>query len=254
MGQINDDEYEFLVNQGITPAHINDMRHDYFHVGIRLLDNPVGKIISSASVRRIGLLGIGDSNWALGGTGFDHGFQYALSKLFGLYATGVHSTGENGGAGQALGYYSQIGDIDPATAETGASATLDSYMDGNLFPQNYSYLAAGTFTQGMGLFIFAPGTDDPYDTLNSDFRFHFCYGTFAAGAGDFRPGVRLETPPYTNIITGPLISTNTGVEGIEYTYLDTGVVGIPRVGQICGRFSHVGNTVNAPFLSYFVRA
>ena len=213
----------------------------------------VGNILAQAENRRIDILMIGDSNQAFGGFGWDHGMQFALSNKYGLYATGVLTTGENGGSGQALGYYSATGDTDVAAVETGAPEQLDSYMDGNLFPQNYSYLASGTFVQGMGLYMLTVGAANPFDVLNSNFRYHYCYGTFPTGAGSFTPGIRLEVAPYTNLITGSPISTNTGQYGFAYTTLDSGIVGIPRAGQICGRHVHVGTTCTGPWLSYFTR-
>lgn len=212
----------------------------------------VGKVLAEALERRIDILAIGDSNQAFGGIGWDHGMQFALSKKYGLYATGILTTGENGGAGQALGYYAAGGDRDAAAVETGAPTILDDYMDGNLFPQNYSYLAAGSFVQGYGLFLIAPGDEDPFDVLNSDFKIHYCYGTFDTGVGSFTPGIRLEVSPWTNYVTGSPVSTNTGVQGIAYTSLNSGVG--PRPNQIACRFGHVGTTVTAPYISYFWRA
>jgi len=215
------------------------------------MTSTVGRVLEEAHERRIDILAIGDSNQAFGGIGWDHGMQFALSKTFGLYATGILTTGESGGAGQALGYYAAGGDRDAAAAETGAPTVLDNYMDGNLFPQNYSYLAAATFVQGFGLFLTTPSTEDPFNVLNEDFKIHYCYGTFDAGAGSFTPGIRLEKSPWTNYVTGSPISTNTGVEEVAFTSLNSGVG--PRPDQIACRFGHVGTTVTAPYLSYFWR-
>lgn len=213
----------------------------------------VGQAIAKAADRRIDILGIGDSNQLYNAFGWDHGFQYALSNKFDMYATGM-ITAKEVGLGGGVGYGYNFADNDGGVAQNGApaSSVAESYMDGNLTPQAHGYLASGSITQGLGLLASRPADfpADPLDILNSVVKCHFCYGTFDTGAGEFNAGVRLEASPWTTYDSAT-ISTNTGVEGIAFTELD--VTTTPRPDRIESRFAHASQTLTGPFVGYYQR-
>lgn len=208
-------------------------------------------IISQAQLRRIDFLLIGDSNTVFGGSGWDHGIQHALANNFQMYATGLISAKENYGHGAGAGYFYASGDRADASTY-GAPLELNNYMDGSLMPQNYGYLSTGQFTQGHGLFTAAPADADPLDILHSDIRYHYCYGSFPSGDGQFRPGIRNESTPYDSITQSDWVQTNTGQYGVHWGNLDTGG---NQISKISGRFADTETTngAQAPYLAYFSR-
>src|SRR5262245_24536385 len=85
-------------------------------------------LLARLNTSRVDFVGIGDSNQLLSGAGWDHGFQFALSKQFTMWATGLISANENDGNGAGVGYrYSWL--FGNVLSSTGAPAELDVYVD-----------------------------------------------------------------------------------------------------------------------------
>lgn len=166
--------------------------------------------VSTAQTARADIVCIGDSNQAFGGHGWDHGLTKAGAERFGLFATGLHSAGENLGQGLGLGYlYSILGTACcfPQFLHAGAPPALDALMSPDVFmyPMNYVYLPGGAAgaSANLGLQV---QSNCPVD-VNAHLRYEVTYGLFAAQGGSFRLSIRLGQPPYSELVSGPPVST-----------------------------------------------
>lgn len=206
--------------------------------------------LDMALTRRVDLFIIGDSNAMNGGLGFNHGLSVALSNLYGLYATGLASCGENTGSGASTSpVYSTFC---TGGAFTGALAALDSYMPqsanatpANLFPLDYYYQAAGTAAGAM------LGAGAGYIDTTAALRGHLCWGSFASGTGNFQMQARLSYGGYTQQAIGAVISTNTGANTVNFAQLN--IPALAGRGNVELRTAPAGGNVNGPFLGYYQR-
>lgn len=223
-----------------------------------------GAALALAATRRIDVILLGDSNayhWqagqdtTYGGSGWAGGLEYALGQKFGLYATGIYAGAFNGGAG-LNGYYAWPEGATLVT--TGAGGIAEQYEPaGQLpIPWDYSYVSAGSADPGY-LAIASGGAIDVTHAL----RGHFAYGTFASGSGSFRPGVRSERAPYTDIIDAAnAISTNDGVGGqLAFASIDVPAGALSGGADGVNQYSFravgtaAGLVATGPFLSYYSR-
>lgn len=170
----------------------------------------VSDLIRQTKTRHVDFALIADSNGLNGGFGWDHGLAYGLNETgANMYATGLISPGENSGNGSALGWGYQTQVLAGSFAESGAPATLDDHLDGNLRVGNYSYLASGTHggnTAGGEVVTYDPDGLD----VNANLRWDIHWGSFDTGAGSFNPMVRRQNAPYTSVQTSTSENTNTG--------------------------------------------
>jgi hypothetical protein len=210
--------------------------------------------LRAAASRRVDVLMIGDSNQLFGGSGWDHGFQYRLGTLYGIYATGMVSANDGGlgtpgsGSGAGLGY-ARIFAGDGAA--TGAPAALDAAMPaGSTPPHHYYFIASGATGNGSGVSIAA---SSPLLDLSRALRGHFVYGGFTGDAGSFVPFARLGSPPYSVLATGPAVTTNLSAHGIAYAQLE--VPAAARTGSIefRDRDANGGAGIKGPYLGYYYR-
>ena len=200
-------------------------------------------VLGLAATRRIDLVMMGDSNQLSNQIGFDHGLQYALEQIFDVYATGLAYEGTSAAG---LGY--NFGRITGTWATTGAPSAIDSLS--GIFPNSYGYVAdAANYTGNSGLSVINGSNLD----VNAALRFHYCYGTFDSGAGEFKFGVRLEQSPYSVIQMVDLESTNTGAVGTQLAYVD--IPAATRDKTIAGKWYIGGQTqITGPMTAHFVRA
>lgn len=208
-----------------------------------------------AAVARVDVVGIGDSNQAFGGHGWDHGCAKALAEQFGVYATGLHSAGENGGNGAGIGYTWQgfstlwSGAFDYANAPTWHNARLPGSTP--LHPSNYLHLQAGlqngaAISTGISL--------EPTSPLgvNGPLRFHITHGLFTGeGPGSLRPAIRLDQPPYSNLAVSPTISTRAASNEIQTLTLD--LPAAARNAWLGFRFVPAGVDLVGPCIMYWSR-
>jgi len=206
-------------------------------------NNEVFNKIVSAAVRPIDVVMWGDSNQLFGGHGFDAAFNNKLSTLYGSWASPIY--------GLASGTQQQGGDNFSGNGvlgtNTGAPAQLAAF---DLASREYGYLASGTFTTGgNGLSVKVyPGVD-----VNSAWRFHYAYGTFDSGAGSFKVGMRRGDSPFSAMIDGPTINTNTGAFSYVETFLD--LPAAVRNYPIEMKWYRQGSiAITAPFIGYWCRA
>ncbi|MVM35261.1 hypothetical protein GO755_34890 [Spirosoma sp. HMF4905] len=166
--------------------------------------------LALAAKRRIDFLMIGDSNQLKDGTGWDHGFNYALGNRFGLYASAIYGPRGNMIQGAEFGGTGNFG------TAGGGLTSLENY---DLASEPYSQIADGVTynSQFNGVSVAAGAT-----TFNvaSALRFWYAYGTFTTGSGSFRVGFRQGTTPYTTFGSGAVINTNTGAETYQLGYTD----------------------------------
>lgn len=211
------------------------------------------KILERVKNGRVDFAFIGDSNALLGGTGWDHGFQYALSQSFPMYATGLISQGENLGSGAGVGYFYNRVLSAGIFAYDGAPDNLNRYLsDGNgqLGPHDYVYLESGetTTTVASGMIV---DSACPIDTT-AQLEFDVWAGKFDESGGTFKPSARLEYSPYTLQATSSAVSTQ-GVSGS----IERATVTIPPLagrGNLGLKLNQYGSTkIVAPFFSTYMR-
>lgn len=210
---------------------------------------------SRAHMARVDIVGIGDSNQVFAGHGWDHGWAKALSDEFDLYATGLLSAGENAGNGGGVGY-TWVGFSTAwtgALAYSGAPAYHDGFLPGTtpLHPGNYLFVAPGLST-GAG---FSTGmvvaANSPLG-VNNWLRFHVAHGVFeGTGPGSLRPAVRLDQPPYSNLVVGSSVSTRGPEDGISVTSLD--LPEAARNSPLAFRFVPQGIDLVGPCIIYWSR-
>lgn len=199
--------------------------------------------LMSAQERPIDLVMWGDSNQLFGGFGFDGAFSDKLSATFGSWASPIYGLA-SGTQQQGGNDYSGNGVVG---ANTGAPSPLDTF---DLASREYGYLASGTFTTGgNGLSVkVAAGVN-----VNSAWRFHYAYGTFNSGSGSFKVGMRRGDSPFSAIIDGDLINTNTGSFSYVETFLD--LPAATRNFPIEMKWYRQGSAaITAPFIGYWCRA
>lgn len=212
-------------------------------VNILIRRNAAFKALTAASSRPIDLVMWGDSNQLFGGFGFDGAFSDKLSATFGSWASPIY--------GLASGTQQQGGNDYSGNGVLGANTGAPSQLTGfTLASREYGYLSTGTFTTGgNGLSVKAVAGVD----VNSAWRFHYAYGTFDSGSGLFKVGMRRGDSPFSTIIDGPTINTNTGTFSYVETYLD--LPAATRNYPIEMKWYRQGSTaVTAPFIGYWCRA
>ena len=169
---------------------------------------------------RVDIVGIGDSNQLFEGHGWDSGFAKALVDAGApMWATGLVSQNENSGNGAGQGYlYNRSGPLIGSTS--GAPAELEAFLNkgiGALSPAFYTYVADGGSVASSTACGLQLGAGCPIDnTAALEYDIH--WGGFTSGSGQFRPQLRLDESPYSEI-TGalPIVSTNTGSYGMNRT-------------------------------------
>jgi hypothetical protein len=214
------------------------------------------RIKNLIATKQVDFVGIGDSNQLFGGLGWDHGFQFALSQQFPMWATGLISQNENSGNGSGQGYlYNRIGGT-ATFATTGAPPELSKFLVGGvIFPANYSYIADGGSMGSQAPNGLALLANCPIDN-GAALAFDYHYGTFDSGSGTFNPRVRLEQSPF-NLLgsTSDIVSTNAGSFGMSrYTY--TIPADATRGDKAIGaKWNRVGTTgITGPFFGTYLRA
>ncbi|MBL8746210.1 MAG: hypothetical protein JNK58_07635 [Phycisphaerae bacterium] len=208
-----------------------------------------------ARVARVDVVAVGDSNQLFGGHGWDHGWTKALADEFGVYATGLQSAGENGGNGAGVGYtwvgFSTL--WTGALAYAGAPPAQDVFLPGStpLHPCNYLYLAGGSATGGGFSTGITVEAGSPLG-VNGALRFHVVFGLFTgAGPGSLRPAIRLDQPPYSNLVVGSVLSTRAASDGVSETTLD--LPAAQRNAALGFRFVPAGVDLVGPCVVYWSR-
>lgn len=211
----------------------------------------------AASVGRIDVVGIGDSNQLYNGAGWDHGLQRAICLRYGMYATSLLAAGEGqvGGNGSGMGYGFQ-GFSTAGAGQfqySGAPAFYDSMLwpDDLKGPLRYAYVPTGanaSTTFNLGFFL-EPGC---MLDVNANLRFSSAYGVFDGPAAEFNPTVRLQQPPYSTIVTGATVSASGAMAGVAATSLD--LPAAARNAYLNYRIAAWGQPLVGPFIWYYMRA
>jgi hypothetical protein len=213
--------------------------------------------IHAAATGRADLVGIGDSNQLHSGAGWDHGITKALSERFGLYATSLLATGENGGNGAGSGYgYGVVGGGATSLFQpTGAPSWLNARMAPSvaMYPLNYMYLPAGQVSGANNFYGLYLDQGSPVD-VNGGLRFTVIHGAFPAGSGGvFRLFVRNPNPPYQ-----AFAETNIQSNGFGAPYgILTSELFVPAAARNTAMYFRLGRideNVTGPFMLYYMRA
>jgi lysophospholipase L1-like esterase len=207
----------------------------------------------AARTQRVDVVGLGDSNQAFGGHGWDAGWHEALSDEFGLYATALLAVGENFGNGAGLGdgYQGFSTASTGQFAYSGAPAALDALLSPSVAmqPLNYVYRASGgagaTINWGMTLDFGGP------INVNAALRYHLTYGVFDTGSGFFQPAARRGSPPFDQFVAGSVVSTFGGALMPASLTLD--LPAGTRNAPVVFRPTPWGVNVVGPFLAYYQR-
>ena len=217
---------------------------------------PAAQVLAAAAERRVDIALIGDSTTVYAGHGWDHGFSYACDQRFGLYATGIHSAGENAGQGGGIGYYSRTMHSNGATTGTfqygGATGPQGDALGPTFAPQHYLFAPPGRAVNSLlsnGLRIDSGGPWNPSAAL----VFHYSYGVYSSPpAGTFTPVVRLGYAPTYQTITPVVEVSTSGGDGIA-----AGSISLPaasRGDSLEFRWNQAGvRTVRGPFLGLHMR-
>jgi hypothetical protein len=159
--------------------------------------------LALAESRRLDFVMLGDSNQAMDGGGFSLGLLKALRDAYGIYATGV---------GQNVSYLQNIAFGDHTGAPDEVEAIWSEYG-----VKPYNYVADGdTFSSSSN----GCSVQKDYFDVNANLRAHFCWISLDNGSGSFVPGIRYGESPWTTLLVGDYISTNTGEYAKQYTTLD----------------------------------
>jgi hypothetical protein len=199
--------------------------------------------LKSASSRVIDVVMWGDSNQLFNGFGFDGAFSDKLTTTYGSWASPIY--------GLASGTQQQGGNDYSGNGVIGANTGAPTQLAGlTLASREYGYLASGTFTTGgNGLSV----KNVTGVNVNSAWRFHYAYGTFDSGSGSFKVGMRRGDSPFSTVLDGPIINTNTGSFTYQETYLD--LPAATRNYPIEMKWYRQGSAaITAPFLGYWCRA
>lgn len=210
--------------------------------------SPVTVMLRAMTTQHVDFVGIGDSNQLLSGYGWDHGWQYALSLLYPMYASGLISANENAGAGSGSGYKYNYLNGNDIGAITGAPAQLEAFWK-SIGHNNYGYLDdAGTFgSSNTGLALAA---DCPLD-VNAALTFRFHYGTFPSGTGSMYPCVRRGSSPFT-ALNAQMLNQVTGSYGM--TSQDITLPAAARSYPLEGNWQFVSTVMQGPAFLTFVHA
>lgn len=173
-------------------------------------DNALAVALAFAAMQsdRVDVVGVGDSNQLQGGHGWDHGFQYALSRRAYMYATGLVSARENNGSGAGTGYGYAASTA--GGASTGAPAQLAAYAL-ETYPHNYFY-GSFNWTAANDFALTAAVPLGITEALTGEFH----YGTVPVDASThtFQPAVRYNDGAFENITLGSVTDAETGSYGM----------------------------------------
>lgn len=216
----------------------------------------LGPLLSRIAAGRVDFIGIGDSNQLLGSTGWDHGFQYALSQRFSMYATGIISLNENAGDGGGIGYGFNYNASAPVIGVmTGAPSFFDDQMSpgsgAGPTPNAYAYLADGDSVAtgtNSGFQISGTGHFDVTDAIDVDLY----NGTFAAGTGSFGMLIRRDSSPFTTYASLSSVNPVTGADGMRHTRLSL-TANSARAGLTLG-VRYTNGNIEGPFFGMWGRA
>ncbi len=212
---------------------------------------------NAAATQRVDVVMIGDSNQVSGKEGWDRGITVALTDHFPLYATGLHSSGENDGKLFSIGYLASTFGTAGIVAHQGAPLWADRPMpfDPGIFPNNYIYVPAGQVLEwwkDTGLLVMEPSPID----ISGPIRFHLVYATFSAHEpGSFRPCIRTVNPPEQIAVSDPISTTKSGKAGVATMSLDAEPG--PR-SMLWFRYNPAQTVetqhIDGPFVAYYHRA
>jgi lysophospholipase L1-like esterase len=208
---------------------------------------------------RVDVIGIGDSNQLLGGHGWDHGWDhgwnFALASGPGLYATGLHSAGENAGNSAGVGYRSAT----ISTLGTGLFSYVAAAPQRDLLsfapgatPISPLVVPAGSSVStaiNLGLQIEA---SHPIGT-NGRLRFHSVVACWPGSTAIVQPAVRLGQAPWTTLSTlSPLqLSGPSGTVARSWVEIPAAA----RNAALNFRWTPWGAAnIDGPFMALYMRA
>lgn len=206
---------------------------------------------------RVDFVMLGDSNQLYSGSGWDQGWHYGLLNAgYSMYATGLISAHENAGDGGGTGYGYTFNAGQPNAAFATSGAPQDAWLsktDGYISPHSYAYLASGSFSGAENQGLILSANTCPLDPTHA-LQFDLCYGTFDYGSGQFRPVVRRNESPWTELAGATVTSTNTGVIGMSTISFSLSADAARAGWPLNYKFGSVAVGVVAPWFGLWMRA
>ena len=222
---------------GIAQAAVIDGADVTLTDSVNDLSNPDAiDRLKQAAARRVDVVMIGDSNQLKGGYGFSRGISNNLANKYGNYATPIFSGDVLADQNQGItGVLSQLG----WATDTPSPALADLFINSRSIDVSKSVNAG----------VIVPG-DNPVFDVSSNLRWWMAWGGQTSGAGSFTPRIRLEESPYSGLVTGDPVLTNTGAEDFNMSHLD--LPAAARTLDLKGGFA-ITSTITAPFNFLFYR-
>lgn len=205
-----------------------------------------------AQHRRIDVVMIGDSNQLFGGHGWDESFQIALAERYGVYGTGLHSLGENGGNGAAVG-------LNASTFSTlsqggylyaGAPQASDALLPAAAacVPLNYAFIPVGsTTTTNLGMFL----QSGPALNVDGPLRGFLATAGSTEFTGTFRISFRREAPPFNTLVQSGPLTTSGPAGSVIWHELD--LPAGTRGSVISLRTPGFATPLSGPFMGLYAR-
>lgn len=186
---------------GIVPGTIAEVALAKYNSGNVLTP---WEALAMAAHRKIDVVGVWDSNGLHSGDGWDAGFTKAFEARWRMHSSPLYFTQRT-----SVGYTT-------ASTSMGSQVTPPASPYESYFITSTSLADGVIETDGAGIIVDSASKLD----VNSALRWECLYATMTAGSGTFTPRCRMEVSPYTGVVTGTPINTNTGVAGVARATLD----------------------------------
>lgn len=200
--------------------------------------DPCRRLLRAATVRRVDIAGINNSEGLFGGHGYDHAEQLVFARRFGLYGQGIVTAASSDGGSSAAGmglFVSGANNVTGAVSGgvvTNARTNLASApaaLKANLDQTNTPNTAGGSIGYSPMEYVHVPSgsTETGFAGINwgnaclsvpiaEALEFDFWRGQWGASgaSGTFTPLVRRDESPFTVVNAGTAQASTGGTLGV----------------------------------------
>jgi hypothetical protein len=206
----------------------------------------------AAAYRRVDVVMLGDSNQLFGASGWEDAFARLLGERYGIYATGLHSLGENAGDSASVGY--QVGTFASRSqggyAYEGAPRVVDELLPSSALcaPLNYARVGVGQTTMtSVGLVLRGGG----YFNTQGVLRCLVATAQDDAPAFPFSMSLREERWPFATVAQQEFQSGVGSVGRLEWHEL--ALPAGERAEQLSLRVPAFGSELRGPWTGVYAR-